>query len=156
MAELLERGIALKPVHRDGPDNSTMGNLHYGSAIFYRVLPDWLWLRWLIGIRGDKERALDHARIALALHPMRLDYRVELGSQLVCLGASKSQRDRLGEGLRLLRRLVEEAGEGLRDARQIRAAEIMLETPEKSCGYTGDSWVEIDAADVAAVSAGGD
>jgi hypothetical protein len=56
MAMLLDRGIALNPTYSDGTDNSTLGNLHYSSAIFYRVFPDWFWVGWLIGVRGDKER----------------------------------------------------------------------------------------------------
>ena len=43
---------------------------------------------WVLGVRGDKERALAHARTALALHPTRVDYRIEVGSQLLCLGSS--------------------------------------------------------------------
>jgi hypothetical protein len=156
MAQLLDQGIALRPTHRDGENNSTLGNLHYGSAIFYRVLPDWIWLGWFLGVRGDKERALDHARIALDLHPRRLDYRVEVGSQLLCLGAREDQPERLDEGARLLEELLEAETHSFRDERQIAAARIMLEAPTKSCGYTGDAWVEIDEHQAAAVSAPSD
>ncbi len=155
MADLLDRGLALNPKHRDGDDNSTLGNLHYGSAIFYRVLPDWMWMRWLIGVRGDKERALGHARTALALHPARLDYRVELASQLLCLGSTDDQRERLDEGVSMLEQLLDAETHSVRDERQIVAAEIMLASPPKSCGYTGDTWVEIDEQDAAAVGASG-
>jgi tetratricopeptide (TPR) repeat protein len=106
MATLLARGIALHPTDRDTPNNSLLGNLHYGSALFYRVLPDWRWLGWLIGVRGDKERALEHARQAVALHPARIDFQVELGSQLLCLGTTREQPARLDEGLRVLARTV--------------------------------------------------
>lgn len=152
MAGLLERGIALNPTRRDGDDNSTLGNLHYGSAIFYRVLPDWTWLGWLLGVRGDKERALQHARTALALHPARVDYQVELASQLLCLGTSRDRPERLEEGVAILQQLLAREVRSLRDERQLAAAEIMLAAPEKSCGYTGDAWVEIDARDAAALS----
>lgn len=152
MADLLERAIALEPTHRDGEDNSTLGNLHYGSAIFYRVLPDWLWLRWVLGVRGDKERALDHARIALSLHPQRLDYQVEVASQLLCVGTSEDESESLDEGLRILEALRGEPARSLREERQVAAAEIMLEEPAKSCGYTGDAWVEIDERAAAAVA----
>ncbi len=152
MAALLERGIALHPTHRDTENNSTLGNLHYGSAIFYRVLPDWGWLGWLLGVRGDKERALAHARQALALHPGRVDYRVELGSQLVCLGTSRSQPARLDEGRGLLEQTVALETSSDRDARQQTAARIMLEHPEKACGFMGDDWVEIDEWEAAAVA----
>jgi tetratricopeptide (TPR) repeat protein len=158
MAQLLDRGIALEPTHREGSYNSTLGNLHYGSAIFYRVLPDWVWLGWLLGVRGDKDRALDHAEMALALHPERLDYRVEVASQLLCLGASENQQTRLDEGVLMFGGMLEDlrrvAARSARDERQMRAVAIMLETPAKSCGYTGADWVEIDAARAAAVGSG--
>ena len=76
MAELLDRAIALNPTHRDGPNNSTLGNLHYGAAIFYRVLPDWVWLGWVIG-------ALVVVCLAVSAHadvtPKRLSVTVPVG-----------------------------------------------------------------------------
>lgn len=151
MAELLEEGIALAPTHHDHANNSALGNLHYGSAVFYRVLPDWRWLGWMIGVRGDKERALAHARQAVSLHPGRLDYRVEVGSQLLCLGSKESQPQRLEEGSALLEGLLTTGTKTIRDERHLAAARVMLETPSKSCGYSGDTWIEIDASDAASV-----
>ena len=144
MAELLDTAIALQPTHRDDDDNSTLGNLHYGSAVFYRVVPDWFWLEWVLGVRGDKERALDHARKALALHPGRIDFRVELGSQLLCMGTSERERDMIAEGKRAMRDALQLEPEDERGRRELAAARIMLEQPAKACGYTGDTWVEID------------
>jgi len=144
MANLLERGIALASHHADDDRNSTLGNLHYSSAIFYRVLPDWFFVGWVLGVRGDKERALDHARTALVLHPARLDYRIELGSQLLCLGSTRGDPTQLENGRRVLRAAVELPPETQDDAREIAAARIMLAEPAKSCGYTGDTWLEID------------
>jgi hypothetical protein len=152
MAALLERGIALAPTQRDSVDNSTLGNLHYSSAIFYRVVPDWVWLGWLLGVRGDKERALEHARTALALHPARLDFQVEVGSQLLCLGSAEDAPDRFAEGRRILTGLLGAPTHSIRDERQVQAAAIMLEAPEKSCGFTGDAWLEIDAREAAKVA----
>jgi len=152
MADLLERGIALQPKHRDSANNSTLGNLHYGSAVFYRVLPDWTWLGWVLGVRGDKERALEHARRALELHPARLDFRLEVGSQLMCIGSTRERPERVHEGAALLAALLEEPTHDLREKRQLAAAEIMLHSPEKACGYTGDTWVEIDAREAADVA----
>ncbi len=146
MADLLDRAIALQPSYADNEDNSTLGNLHYASAILYRVLPDSIWLKWLVGVRGDRERALSHARIALQRHPGRLDYAVEMGAQLLCLGTREDQPKRIREGRRLLRRAQERKAENEHDLRQIVAAGIMLAQPRKSCGFTGDAWVDVDEA----------
>jgi len=144
MAALLDRAIALHPTYADNEWNSTMGNLYYTSAIFYRVLPDWFWLKWFLGVRGDKERALADIRAAIALHPTRLDYELELGSQLLCQGASGwGKKDRLLAGRAVLERALLAQPQTRDDTRDIEAARIMLRTPAKSCGYTGDAWVEV-------------
>ncbi len=144
MADLLERGIELEPAHRDDEDNSTLGNLHYSSAIFYRVLPDWLIAKLLLGVRGDKERALSHSREAVALHPSRLDYQIEVGTQLMCLGSSRGDETLLAEGYATLRRAVTREANTRDDHREIIAAQIMIEKPARACGYAGDTWIEID------------
>ena len=144
MAELVDRGIELQPTYADGPNNSTLGGLHYSAAIFYRVMPDWFWLRWFLGVRGDKERALGHIRTALALHPNRVDYRVELASQLLCLGSTKEQPERLQQGIEAAKHAIAMPAADLDDEREIAAVKIMLAEPRKSCGYTGDTWLEFD------------
>ena len=44
----------------------------------------------------------------------------------------------------LIRRQLQRQPESLDDEREIEAAGIMLEAPKKACGYSGDSWLEID------------
>jgi len=144
MADLLDRAIELEPRHRDDENNSTLGNLHYTSAIFYRVMPDWFVIRLLLGVRGDKERALDHSRRALELHPSRLDYQIEVGTQLMCLGSSRGDDALLAEGDATLQRATAREAHTLDDQREIVAARIMIENPAKACGYAGDTWIEID------------
>jgi hypothetical protein len=152
MAALLDDGIALNPTHVDGDDNSTLGNLHYSSAIFYRLVPDWFWVGWMFGVRGDKERALDHSRRALALHPSRLDMQIEVGTQLLCIGTAKKDKARLAEGLAAMKAAVAGARmgtEGQRaatqdDHRELYFANLMIEDPTKACGYSGDKILEMD------------
>jgi hypothetical protein len=146
MAELLDRGIALEPTYRDSDDNSTLGNLHYSSAIFYRLVPDWLWLKWVMGVRGDKQRALEHSRLALALHPRRLDYLIEVGTQLLCIGSVEDDEARLAEGLELMKTAVARRAESLDDAREIQFARIMIQQPGQACGYSGDKIMDVDEA----------
>lgn len=144
MAALLERGIELQPTHRDSDDNSTVGNLHYSSAIFYRIVPDWIVLKWMTGVRGDKQRALAESRKALALHPNRLDYRIEVGTQLLCLGTSKKKPDLLAEGQRVLHEAIALTPATEDERREIYFAHRLLEEPKKACGYTGDQFVDVE------------
>jgi len=144
MAALLDRGVALHPDFREGERSSTLGNLHYVSAVFYRVLPDWFWLKWFVGVRGDKQRALEHARAALALHESRIDYRIEVGSQLLCLGVSRNDPKRLAEGRQALAEASIIPPRNLDDRREIAAAHVMISEPKRACSYAGAEWIEID------------
>jgi len=146
MAELLDRAIELQPKHRDDENNSTMGNLHYSSAIFYRLVPEWFWIRWVLGVKGDKERALQHSRKALGLHPRRLDYQIEVATQLLCLGSLREDPVRMREGKILMRDAIARDATGTDAQREIYFARIMLAQPKKSCGYSGDKLLELDEA----------
>ena len=79
--------------------------------------------------------------------PLLYDYQVEVACQLLCLGTSRDDRARLLEGMEVLRAAIVREPETQDDARELLAAQIMLEHPGKSCGYTGDTWVEIDRAE---------
>jgi hypothetical protein len=144
MAQLLDTGIALKPTYRDDDDNSTLGNLHYSSAIFYRIFPDWFWIGWLLGVKGDKERAYQHAESALALHPTRFDFKVEVGTQLLCLGTDKGKPKKVARGKEVMRSVLGHEPMNELERRGLIAVEIMIENPDKACGYAGDTWLEID------------
>jgi len=149
MAALLDRAIALKPTHADSDWNSTLGNLYYASASFYRVVPEWFWLKWFLGARGDRARARVDIRAALALHPMRVDYQVELGSQLLCEGTTGAEKEApLQAGREILERALLAEPQRRDDTRDLEAARIMLQEPARACGYTGDVWVEVSEADV--------
>jgi len=145
MRDLLDRGIELEPTHSDGEGSSSLGNLHYAAALFYRIVPDSIWVKWLAGVRGDKERALAHSREALDLHPSRLDYRVEVGTQLLCIGTDEKDRARLEEGQTLLATITELPGHNEDERREIYFAKQLLEKPDRACGYTGDDIIDVDA-----------
>ena len=144
MAALLDRGIALSPTYVEDADHSTLSELHYSSAILYRVMPDWRMVSWLIGVRGDRERSLAHIRTALSLHPHNLEYQVELGSQLACRGSTRDDAAQLAEGRDVLQRAVVRTPKSLDDEREIEAARIMLDAPDRACDYSGSGWIELE------------
>jgi tetratricopeptide (TPR) repeat protein len=144
MARLLERAIELEPTHQDGEDNSTLGNLHYSSAIFYRLLPDWFWIGWVLGVKGDKQRALEHARTALSLHPSRLDYQIEVATVLLCIGANRGKKEALADGRSKMEAAIRRAPANEDERREVQFARMMLAEPDRACGYTGDKLIEID------------
>ena len=144
MDQLLRRGIELAPSHRDNDGNITMGNLYYAGSVFYRVIPEWWWLEWVIGVRGDRERSLGYARSAVALAAVRVDYRVELGASLLCLGLEEDDRGRLSEGRRVLeaaRRLDDFLSTDPLDKLH---ADALLRFPDRACGYSRDGFIDVD------------
>ena len=144
MDRLLKRGIELQPTHTDGPGSSTLGNLYYASANWNRVVPDSIWVKWLVGVRGDREKGLAHSRKALELHPDRLDYRVEVGTQLLCIGTEKKKPARLEEGRAMLEQVAHLPGNNEDERREIFFARQLLDEPRKACGYTGDKLVDLE------------
>jgi len=149
IADLLTRAIALRPTHRDSADDTTLGNLYHFSAAFYRLVPEWIWLSWVLGVRGDKERSVEFSRRAVAISPARVDYQVELGAGLLCLGTTRRRTELLREGAAVLRRSQSLAP--FAEARlDMELAQVLLEQPERACSYARDGWIEIDEADVAA------
>jgi tetratricopeptide (TPR) repeat protein len=144
MDELLRRGIGLAPRHRDNEGNMTMGNLYYAGSVFYRVMPEWWWLKWLVGVRGDKEKSLEYARHAVALAPVRIDYKVELGASLLCLGLDEGDSRRMAEGEQVLE-AVRHLGEFLStDPLDKTHAEILIASPDRACGYSRDGFIDVE------------
>jgi hypothetical protein len=143
IARLLERGIALAPSDRDSDSNSTLGNLYLAAAAFYRLVPDWIWLEWVIGVRGDKERSVEYSRRAVALAATRLDYQVELGADLLCLGTSRGDTERVREGREVLRHSQQLKPLLETDGIDMAYAQILIQQPEKACTYARDGFVDL-------------
>jgi tetratricopeptide (TPR) repeat protein len=142
MAELIDRGIALQPTTRDNEWNTTLGNIYYAASAFYRVVPDWPGIALVIGVRGDKDRALDYIERAIAISPMRVDYRLERGVVLTCIGVERSDAAALERGRREL-----EQSRGMphylgTDAVDQHNAEILLAKPELACSYQRDGFMD--------------
>jgi tetratricopeptide (TPR) repeat protein len=144
MGSLLDRGIALEPDYADSPDNTALGNLYYSGAVFYRVVPDSLWVSWIIGVRGDKEKSLDYIRKAVAISDRRVDYRVELGAVLLCLGVEKENPGRLVEGTEVLREARKMKPYLSTDYLDLGYAQRLIDSPELACGFSRDGFIDVD------------
>jgi hypothetical protein len=145
MRDLIERGIALRPTYRDDFTNSTLGNLYYAGAVFYRVVPEWTWLDWLIGVRGDMDRALDMIREAVALDGERVDYQVELGAALLCFAERRDDDAARREALTVLARVPDLPRRFATDATDVRHAATLRDRPALACGYSRDGWIDVEA-----------
>lgn len=86
------------PTWSDADWNHEQANLFYGAAVYYRMIPDSWWAEQIIGFRGDRREATRWARRAVEVSPLRLDYRVELGIALLCVGESEGDEAARREG----------------------------------------------------------
>jgi len=146
IAALIDRGIALQPTSRDNEWNTTLGNLYFAASAFYRVVPDWPGIDLLIGVRGDKDRALDYIERAIAISPMRLDYHLERGVILTCIGHDRGDGAALERGRRELiqaRSMPHLLGT---DAIDQQNADVLLARPDLACGYQRDGFVDLRGA----------
>lgn len=144
MSKLVEHGIALEPDHQDDPGNSVLGNLYYSGAVFYRFVPDSWWVKLLIGVRGDLDHSLDLIRHAVEISEQRVDYRVELGTVLLCKGIRKKDASAVSEGIEVLeaaRRLPPYLST---DHLDIEHAGTLIENPKLACGYSRDGFIDMD------------
>jgi len=120
---LLDECLEIPPTWRDERFGEERAHLYYGAAVYYRLLPDALWMRLVAGVRGNAEAAVGFARRAARLSPGHLAYRVELGAALLCA------HERGGDAM-----LRAEALLALRSADEAPRARRLLEAPERACG----------------------
>jgi tetratricopeptide (TPR) repeat protein len=146
IADLIERGIALNPDHSDDPRNVTLANLYYAGAAFYRIVPDWIWLRLVIGVRGDRQRALEYIHRAIEISEPRVDYQVELGAVLLCMGTEDAEVARVEEGREVLRAALALDDYQSTDHFDREHAAILLVEPGRACGYSRDGWIDMAEA----------
>lgn len=146
IADMIERGIELEPTHDDGRTNVSLANLYYAGAAFYRIVPDWFWMNWAFGVRGDKERSLEYIRKALEISEPRVDYQVEFGAVLLCIGHNEHDPKRIEEGRTALRKAMSIPYFQSTDARDIENARILIDEPQRACGYSRDGWIDLSEA----------
>ena len=145
LASLLEQGIELSAKQGEDPSNTTLANFYYASASFYRMVPDWFWLRWVFGVQGNKERAINDARKAVSLAETRLDYQVELGAALLCMGEAKTKPERTEEGLELLREVESAPAMPSSEGVDQEFAQMLIQSPNKACEFSRIGFIDVDS-----------
>jgi hypothetical protein len=145
MASLLDRGLAAGPSYRDPGGNSLLANLHYASAVFYRMVPESFWVGLFVGVRGDLDRSLSHIRKALALSARRVDYQVEHGAILLCLATRREDARSATEGRTVLERALALPPRFDTDPLDQDYARRILEAPEKACHFSRLGFIDVEA-----------
>ena len=144
MRDLLEIGIKSRPTHRDPDGNSALGNLYYSSAIFYRMVPDWFWLKVIVGVRGDTDRALADIERALAISVDRIDYQIEHGAVLLCHSMREDDTQSARNGVRVLEKAVSLPPKLPSDEIDQHYARLLLDDPSGACGFTRSGFLDVE------------
>ena len=66
------------------------------------------------------------------------------GAALLCLGTAKQLDDRIAEGRQVLNRAVELEQRMESDALDVRLAKVLIDEPEKACGFSRDGFIDIE------------
>jgi hypothetical protein len=83
---------------------------------------------------------------AIAISDARVDYQVELGAVLLCIGTDDRDEARIEQGRAVLRRAMEIEDFQSTDSFDREHARIMIDDPKRACGYSRDSWIDLGRA----------
>lgn len=116
-------------------------------AILHRILPDSFWFGLIAGVRGSKERALVWMEEAfqgyIAREPMVI---LERSATAICLGRQKKKPELVEKGMGWLREGVKLPTRDPLDDYDKRNMRILLENPEKACGYSREAFRDFSEA----------
>jgi tetratricopeptide (TPR) repeat protein len=144
MEGLLIKAIELKPTYRaEGGVANSMADACNALGQFYRVVPDWRFLAWVFGAKGDMDKSVEYQRRAVELEPQRIEYVKELGVSLLCRGEKKGSQDDIKEGEKYLRKVLELPAMKPTDTIDKDHARMLLEEHGLACGYSRDEQQEV-------------
>lgn len=144
LSETIARAIELESKHHDSENNSSLANAYYASSVFYRIIPDWLIIKWIAGVRGDKKKSLEHIKKAADISPSRIDYQVELGAIYLCLAEDKGMEEMREPGNETLRKAIAMKQLMPTDPLDKQYAAGFLKDPSGACGFSRDGIVDLD------------
>ena len=117
---------------------STRADALHTLAQFYRLAPTGWYMR-LVGTSGNIDRAIELSREAVALQPVRIEYRKELAVELLCRGNASDSgeaRDQL-DALKAIPAITP-----LDRIDQAHAEALLRAGPDRVCSYSRDWFQE--------------
>lgn len=115
---------------------STRGDALHALAQFYRLAPSG-WYMSLVGASGNLDRAIELSREAVALQPVRIEYRKELAVELLCRNGD-ADRAQAHDELEAL--LAIPAITRLDEIDHGHARVLLHDPPDDVCSYSRDSF----------------
>jgi hypothetical protein len=115
---------------------STRGDALHALAQFYRLAPSG-WYMSLVGASGNLDRAIELSGEAVAIQPVRIEYRKELAVELLCR-AAPGDREAATQQLEAVLALPAITSLDRTDRAHARA--LLHESPADVCSYSRDSF----------------
>lgn len=128
-------------------DEPLLADIYYAASVAYRVLPDnWL-IKLITGVRGDKGKALQYIRKAVAIQPYRLELEKELAVALICYGDDEDKPELITEAKVLIKKMNEGAFDRYdvrsTDTIDKRHASELIAHRDQACGYSRDGYQNV-------------
>ena len=99
-----------------------------------------------VGDHGNhRAPAIRDARSAVAISAGRVDYQMELGAALICMGLRKDRPDAIAEGRLVVDRAMDLPVYLETDVIDKELGRILAEEPEKACGFSRDGFIDVEA-----------
>jgi tetratricopeptide (TPR) repeat protein len=144
MEGLLLKAIYLKPSYRaEGGRSNAMADACTALGQFYRVVPEWKFMEWLFGAKGDIEKSVKLQRIAVDLEPHRIEYVKELGLSLICRGTRRGSNADIEEGIKYLEKIAELPAIKPSDLIDKDHAKDLIAHPDMACAYQRDKQQDV-------------
>ena len=127
------------------PAISMQGAVRYALGIFYRLVPDYVALEWMYGVKGDLEKSVSFHQKSLAIDDPRLPCsNLMLGAALLCLsetqmddGMEEQGEKTRADGLSYLE--IAQKSEGsfsVNSAMCKKDALMLMQRPQDACSYS--------------------
>jgi tetratricopeptide (TPR) repeat protein len=115
-------------------------------GIFYRLVPDWFFIRWIAGTRGDIKKSLRWLEKADRCSPGKIRVLKELAVGQLCYADRRDDAVQAQKGQATLRRLLKMKAPQETDRIDQAHARWLLNHPNEACSYSRDGQQDLDKA----------
>jgi len=130
--------------YRSANDQSSFpGDVYFALGQFYRLCPDWMMVKLLVGTKGDIDESIRWLRKGVAFSPARPEMAKELGVSLLCKASRDGDTGSVAEGKKWLQKAAAMPSHKATDHIDKKQIPIILAKSEDACGYSRDGWQDM-------------
>jgi tetratricopeptide (TPR) repeat protein len=152
VAEKIEKyyleAVKADEYHYKTDNANTISSAHYALGIFYRKMPSFPGVGFILGVSGDMDESVEHHQKALELFPDNVEYNKEMGVSYLCRGQKEDNAEDMRKGTEYLQKVLELPAENKLDKIDKKDAQRLLDDPSLACGYSRVQQEEVSAGDI--------